>query len=120
MIYGIGVDIEEIGRINAIRDQKRFVKKVLTANEIAVYQTLNEKRGAEFLAGRWSAKEAYSKAYGTGIGQAVSFQNIEILDDETGKPVLAKHPFNGKGFVSISHTRELVMTQVLLEGDSVE
>ncbi|GAX04527.1 4'-phosphopantetheinyl transferase [Secundilactobacillus pentosiphilus] len=120
MIYGIGVDIEEIGRISAITDQKRFVKKVLTPNEIAVYKTLNEKRGAEFLAGRWSAKEAYSKAYGTGIGQAVSFQNIEILDDETGKPVLVKHPFNGKGFVSISHTRKLVMTQVLLEGDSVE
>ncbi|WP_203651317.1 holo-ACP synthase [Secundilactobacillus yichangensis] len=120
MIYGIGVDIEEIGRICDVPDQERFVKKVLTPNEIAVYKTLNERRAAEFLAGRWSAKEAYSKAYGTGIGQSVSFQNVEILDDRTGKPELVKHPFNGKGFVSISHTRELVMTQVLLEGDSVK
>ncbi|GAX08838.1 MAG TPA: holo-ACP synthase [Lactobacillus sp.] len=120
MIYGIGVDIEEINRIREIADQERFVKKVLTPNEVAVYQTLNAKHSAEFLAGRWSAKEAYSKAFGTGIGHAVSFQDIEILDDETGKPELVKHPFNGKGFVSISHTRELVMTQVLLEGDSAE
>lgn len=120
MIYGIGVDIEEISRICEVTDQARFVKKVLTPNEIAVYQTLNAKRGAEFLAGRWSAKEAYSKAFGTGIGQAVSFQDLEILDDENGKPVLVKHPFEGKGFVSISHTRDLVMTQVLLEGDSTK
>lgn len=119
MVYGIGVDIEEIGRIRHVSDQERFVKKVLTPNEIAVYQTLSEKHATEFLAGRWSAKEAYSKALGTGIGAAVSFQDVEILDDETGKPELVKHPYKGKGFVSISHTSELVMTQVLLEGDSV-
>ncbi|GAX02269.1 holo-ACP synthase [Secundilactobacillus hailunensis] len=117
MIYGIGVDIEEIGRIVDVADQERFVKKVLTPNEVAVYQTLNDKRGAEFLAGRWSAKEAYSKAFGTGIGKAVSFQDVEILDNEFGKPELVKQPFKGKGFVSISHTRQLVMTQVLLEGE---
>ncbi|MTV82943.1 holo-ACP synthase [Secundilactobacillus folii] len=117
MIYGIGVDIEEIGRICAVKEHERFVKKVLTANEADVYHQLTGKHANEFLAGRWSAKEAYSKAFGTGIGQAVSFQDIEILDDESGKPVLKKHPFNGNGFVSISHTSQLVMTQVLLEGD---
>lgn len=120
MIYGIGVDIEEIGRICEIADRERFVNKVLTPAEAAVYNDLQDKRAAEFLAGRWSAKEAYSKAFGTGIGKAVSFQDIEILDDATGKPILKKQPFNGKGFVSISHTRELVMTQVLLEGDNRE
>ncbi|MCH5463082.1 holo-ACP synthase [Lactobacillus sp. LC28-10] len=120
MIYGIGVDIEEISRICEVSDQERFVKKVLTPKETAVYQTLSGKHAAEFLAGRWSAKEAYSKALGTGIGVAVSFQDVEILDDATGKPELVKHPFNGHGFVSISHTRELVMAQVLLEGDAVK
>lgn len=118
MIYGIGVDIEEIDRIRKMADRQHFVTKVLTPNEVAVYEALSDKRSAEFLAGRWSAKEAYSKALGTGIGHAVSFQDVEILDDETGKPVLVQHPFEGNGLVSISHTRDLVMTQVLLEGVS--
>jgi holo-[acyl-carrier protein] synthase len=120
VIYGIGVDIEEIDRIRALSDRQHFVTKVLTPAEVAVYDALGEKRAAEFLAGRWSAKEAYSKALGTGIGKAVSFQDVEILDDATGKPELVRHPFEGKGFISISHTSQLVMTQVLLEGSSEE
>lgn len=117
MIYGIGVDIEEIGRLRAVADQDSFINKVLTPAEAAVYQTLSDKRAAEFLAGRWSAKEAFSKAFGTGIGKAVAFQDLEILDDASGKPAFHRQPFDGKAFVSISHTSELVMTEVLLEGD---
>lgn len=117
MIYGIGVDIEEIDRIREIEARDRFASKVLTPNEVEVYQQLSDKRAVEFLAGRWSAKEAYSKALGTGIGSTVSFQDLEILDDPNGKPVIKRQPFDGKGFVSISHTRRLVMTQVLLEGE---
>lgn len=116
MVYGIGVDIEELARIREVSDRQHFVKKVLTPKEIEIYQQLVPKRAVEFLAGRWSAKEAYSKAYGTGIGGQVSFQDIEILDSQTGKPMLTKHPFEGRGLVSISHTSQYVMTQVLLEG----
>ncbi|KRL76866.1 holo-ACP synthase [Secundilactobacillus paracollinoides] len=117
MVYGIGVDIEKIDRLRAVSNQESFVHKVLTPAETAVYRTLSDKRAAEFLAGRWSAKEAFSKAFGTGIGKSVSFQDLDILDDETGKPAFHRQPFPGKAFVSISHTSDLVMTEVLLEGD---
>lgn len=117
MIYGIGIDIEEISRVAKVNEtQPQFMKKLLTPQEQAVYATLSGTRAAAFLAGRWSVKEAYSKAYGTGIGHEVGFQDIEVLDDPNGKPVFRTHPFSGQAFVSISHTETLVAAQVVLEG----
>lgn len=116
MIYGIGIDIEEITRVADVEgSQAQFVAKVLTPAERRVYETLQTIRAATFLAGRWSVKEAYSKAFGTGIGHAIGFQDIEVLDDETGKPVITHHPFDGNAYVSISHTSNLVVAQVVLE-----
>ena len=66
------------------------------------------------MAGRWSAKEAFSKAWGTGIGK-LSFQDLEVLNDERGAPVFTKAPFSGKVWVSISHAGTLVMASVILE-----
>ncbi|WP_407892772.1 holo-ACP synthase [Lacticaseibacillus sp. N501-2] len=115
MIYGIGVDITEIARIQAAQQKRSdFAQKVLTAAELAKFASFDGKRAAEFLAGRFSVKEAYAKAYGTGLGE-VGLQDVECLDNDRGKPEITKHPFAGKAHVSISHTDTLVMTEVILE-----
>lgn len=118
MIYGVGVDITEISRVKKIRLKgDSFAQRVLSRREFLIYHKLEDKRKNEFLAGRFSAKEAYSKALGTGIGHEVSFQDLEIIDNQRGKPELLKHPRLGElnAFVSISHTDDLVMTEVILE-----
>lgn len=116
MIYGTGIDITDLARVQAVvAKQPLFLNKVLTPNELHDYQQLQGQRAVEFIAGRWSAKESYSKAMGTGIGATVSFQDIEIRDNAAGRPIVVHHPFGGIAHVSISHTATLVMTQVILE-----
>ncbi|WP_449489008.1 holo-ACP synthase, partial [Streptomyces lavendulae] len=76
MIYGIGLDITELKRIASMagRHKKRFAERILTRGQEAdQYYELSEKRKIEFLAGRFAAKEAFSKAFGTGIGRQLSF-----------------------------------------------
>lgn len=115
MIFGIGVDITDITRIDEAQTKNpHFARKVLTDSELAIYTAMKKKRALEYLAGRFSAKEAYAKAYGTGFG-AVTLHSVEILDDDRGKPSVTRHPYAGKAFVSISHTDALVMTEVILE-----
>lgn len=115
MIYGIGVDLTELSRIRQAQENNPdFAQKVLTKAELAVFQQYTGQRATEYLAGRFSVKEAYAKAYGTGLG-AVALQAVETLDDAAGKPVLTKHPYSGRALVSISHTGSLVMTEVILE-----
>ena len=82
--------------------------------EYSVYETLGMKRKVEYLAGRFAAKEAYSKALGTGIGKAVSFQEIEILNAKTGQPVLTA-PHHYQKHVSITHTNHDAYAVVILE-----
>ncbi|AYM03893.1 holo-ACP synthase [Levilactobacillus yiduensis] len=116
MIYGTGIDITDLARVQAVvAKQPRFLSKVLTPNELHDYQQLQGQRAVEFIAGRWSAKESYSKAMGTGIGATVGFQDIEIRDNDAGRPIVIRQPFGGIAHVSISHTATLVMTQVILE-----
>lgn len=116
MIFGTGIDLTEIARIQQIVNAGlKLPEKVLTPRERAVYDQYGPKRRVEFLAGRFSAKESYSKAFGTGIGAAVGFQDIEILDNAAGKPEITRHPFDGPAWISISHTDQMVMTQVILE-----
>lgn len=82
MIFGIGIDIVELHRIeNMLSRQTRFPQRILTEAEYARFTQLSDKRKIEFLAGRFAAKEAFSKAYGTGIGKELSFQDIEIGKD---------------------------------------
>ena len=89
MIYGNGIDIQEIRKIQKAQEKREsFAKRILTVNELAIFEKYKGNRKYEFLAGRFSAKEAFSKAYGTGIGKKVGFQDIEILNDnKTGKPL---------------------------------
>ncbi|WP_027108931.1 holo-ACP synthase [Lacticigenium naphthae] len=115
MIIGIGLDLIEISRIKeAYENKKSFSERVLTAAEHALFSRYPEKRKMEFLAGRFAAKEAYSKAMGTGIGK-VGFQDIEILPDKDNKPTVTRSPFEGNSFVSITHTDSVAAAQVILE-----
>ncbi|GAB5053902.1 holo-ACP synthase [Pediococcus parvulus] len=116
MIYGTGIDLTDIDRVFKVQSNlPKFAERVLTDKEQKLYQKYTGKRASEFLAGRFSAKEAYSKAYGTGLGAEVGFQDVEILDNPSGKPTVTKQPFTGIAHISISHTEHYVMTQVILE-----
>lgn len=116
MISGIGLDITELDRIAELDNKSdKFRNRVLTAKEQHYYDTLSDQRRIEFLAGRFAAKEAYSKALGTGIGPACSFQDVEILPDVKGAPVLYFRGTLVDGFVSITHTKTVAAAQVILQ-----
>ncbi|MBO0449460.1 holo-ACP synthase [Enterococcus sp. MJM12] len=114
MIKGIGIDAVELSRIRKIiTDKPQFASRVLTPKELAIFQQLPFKRQVEFLGGRYACKEAFSKAWGTGIGK-VTFQELEILPDELGAPKMTASPYIGQVFVSITHTDETAFAQILL------
>lgn len=117
MIVGHGIDIEELASIqNAVEKREGFARRVLTDKEMERFASLKGRRQIEYLAGRWSAKEAFSKAMGTGIGK-LGFQDLEILNNERGAPYFSKSPFSGKVWLSISHTDQFVTASVILEED---
>jgi len=120
MIKGMGIDIVELKRIEAIvTRQPTFVERILTEKEQRIYNQLNaKKRKQEFLAGRFAAKEAFSKANGTGIGK-LSFLDMEILPNKDGAPILSATTLKGdKCFVSISHSDEYAIAQVIIQMES--
>jgi holo-[acyl-carrier protein] synthase len=86
MIYGVGTDIVNIERIGKIilKNREGFIKRVLTEHEQALFS--NKADSAAFCAKRFAAKEAFSKALGTGIGRVVSFQDLTIRNNDNGKP----------------------------------
>ena len=117
MILGHGIDIEELASIQeAVEKRANFPLRVLTARELERYTSLKGRKQFEYLAGRWSAKEAFAKAIGTGIGK-LSFQDLEVLNDDKGAPYFNQAPFSGKIWVSISHKEEYVTASVILEGN---
>ncbi|WP_078592683.1 holo-ACP synthase [Evansella clarkii] len=117
MIIGTGLDIVEISRIKALYSRKpAFAKRILTEEEFRIFDSLPEKRKLEYLAGRFSGKEAYAKATGTGIGRELSFQDIRILNDKNGKPVIhTKSAGSEKAHISITHTATFAAAQVIIE-----
>lgn len=117
MIVGHGIDIEALASIqHAVEKREGFAQRVLTDKELKRFASLKGRRQIEYLAGRWSAKEAFSKAMGTGIGK-LGFQDLEILNNERGAPYFSKSPFSGKVWLSISHTDQFVTASVILEED---
>ena len=91
MIYGIGTDLCDIRRITATvgRRGDRFAERVLGPAELAVFHARRaraEARGLRFLATRFLAKEAFSKAIGLGIRSPMTWQACEILNEPSGKP----------------------------------
>jgi holo-[acyl-carrier protein] synthase len=93
MIYGIGTDIVQISRIEAAlaRIGERFAAKILGPQEMLKYQARrakNEVRGLRFLATRFSAKEAFSKAIGLGMRMPMTWRSAQMLNAPSGKPVI--------------------------------
>ena len=88
MIYGIGTDIVEVARIEASITQfgDDFAKRILADSEYESYLASQIK--PRFLAKRFAAKEAFSKALGTGLRAPATFQNIAVSHDDLGKPIL--------------------------------
>jgi holo-[acyl-carrier protein] synthase len=91
MIFGIGTDIVRVGRIREDLDRYgvRFAERILAAGELADFQHNANK--ANFLARRFAAKEAASKAMGTGFSRGVQMRDIEVTHDTQGKPMLEFH-----------------------------
>lgn len=118
MIKGIGIDLIELDRIeNSMKKSDRFVDRILTQNEKKMFiQLQTDRRKLEFLAGRFAAKEAFAKATGTGIGK-LSFQHIEVINDPNGAPILKAEGYEAYTiFISITHSRDYAVAQVVLEG----
>ncbi|CRK85129.1 holo-ACP synthase [Neobacillus massiliamazoniensis] len=116
MIKGIGIDIIELSRVEDVVNRTgKLVDRILTPSERDRFETLAGRRQVEFLAGRFAAKEAFSKAMGTGIGKDLSFLDIEIAVDPLGKPVIVKPDVNAH--LSISHSRDYAVAQVVIESD---
>lgn len=96
MIYGIGTDICDIRRIRASveRHGDRFAEKVLTAHELQVWRARSVRwpeRGIKYLATRFSAKEAFSKAVGLGMTMPMTWRNCEIANLPSGQPTIVLH-----------------------------
>ena len=122
MILGIGIDLTEIERIAKSVEIEAFQRKVFTPSELISCKEI--KNNAECLAGKFAAKEALMKALGAGIRQEVWFTQIEVLNDESGKPYInvsgeAEKRLQQSGakhvHVSISHSGGMAVTVVILE-----
>ena len=125
MIIGIGVDIAKVSRFEKVleRHGERFIERILHVNEQDRYLTHGQPLA--FFAKRYAAKEALSKALGTGIAKGVNFNEIEVQQDENGKPFLVLHEStldmaNQLGvknlFLSLSDEQDYAVANVVLEG----
>lgn len=90
-IYGIGTDVIQVSRVAAVmtRTQGRFAEKVLGPDELRVYharRARSETRGLAYLATRFSAKEAFSKAIGLGMHWPMTWRALQTLNEPSGKP----------------------------------
>jgi holo-[acyl-carrier protein] synthase len=92
VIYGIGTDIIAIPRIERVLNQygRRFAERILAPQELIEFD--KQKIKPRFLAKRFAAKEAFSKAMGTGIRKPVTWCYIAVGHDRRGKPVIEPHP----------------------------
>jgi len=123
MILGVGIDITEIKRVTRSIVSEAFQQKVFTPAELKACGELNN--SAECLAGKFATKEAFMKALGAGIRQEVWFTQIEVLNDESGKPLVNVSGEAGTRLqesgarqihVSISHSGGMAVAVVILEG----
>ncbi|MDP0489246.1 MAG: holo-ACP synthase [Fusobacterium sp. JB019] len=114
---GLGTDIIEISRIKKAIKNVKFLEKVYSSEELHLIGEKGNK--AETYAGRFAAKEAISKAFGTGMRE-ITFSNIEIINDDLGKPII-KFKNNIKAYeekylveVSISHCKEYAVSTAIV------
>ena len=115
MIYGIGTDICDIRRIRASleRHGDRFAEKVLTEQELKVWRARSARwpeRGVKYLATRFSAKEAFSKAVGLGMTMPMTWRNCEIANLPSGQPTIVLHGAMKQWFEAKGLTVHITMT----------
>jgi holo-[acyl-carrier protein] synthase len=125
MLVGTGIDITEISRIQAAmaRFGERFLDRIYTTAEKTY--CLRKKKAAESFAARFAAKEAAAKALGTGISYGVTWLEIEVTREPSGRPGLSFHGRAAqlaerlgvtRASLSLTHSNNLAMASVQLEG----
>jgi holo-[acyl-carrier-protein] synthase len=128
MIYGIGTDICDIRRIRASLEKhgERFAQKVLSDNELNTYRARSERwpeRGVRYVATRFSAKEAFSKAIGMGMRMPMTWRLCEVAKLPSGQPTIVLHGvlkewFEAKGLsahVSVSDESDYATSYCVVE-----
>ena len=128
MIYGIGTDICDIRRIRASLEKhgERFAQKVLSDNELKTYRARSERwpeRGVRYVATRFSAKEAFSKAIGMGMRMPMTWRLCEVAKLPSGQPTIVLHGvlkewFEAKGLsahVSVSDESDYATSYCVVE-----
>ncbi|MBN1863784.1 MAG: holo-ACP synthase [Victivallales bacterium] len=124
MIFGIGTDIVEVCRIQAMLEEHGdlFLNKIFS--ELELEESLRRNDRGQYFAGRWAAKEALAKALGCGFGKDCEWRDITIVNSGNGKPVLL---LSGKALstsqkmgmknvhVSISHEKHYACASVVVE-----
>ena len=128
MIYGLGTDICDVTRVAAALERRgeRFARKVLGPHEIEVFLARRAKveaRGVAYLATRFSAKEAFSKAIGLGMRMPMTWRDCEVVKAPSGKPQIRLHGalrewFDARGLtahVSVSDESQYACAFVVVE-----
>ena len=133
-LVGIGTDIVQISRMQTSLDRsgERFIQRILHPNEIKIFQNYQQRyqssnspaqRHIAYLAKRFAAKEALSKALGTGISQGVSLTEIEVYNNALGQPQLKLHGTTAQKaqklgvkhcYLSLSDEKEYAIAYVVL------
>ena len=124
MIYGVGTDVVEIGRIKAVLEKygERFARKILCESELKRFN--GHRLPANYLAKRFAAKEAFTKALGTGIRAPANWHGVWVRNLPSGKPVLEfseplKRFLQDRGVtsshVSLSDEKGVAFATVVLE-----
>ncbi|MGO8675364.1 MAG: holo-ACP synthase [Limisphaerales bacterium] len=125
MILGLGIDMIEVARVAASHERfgERFLNRVFLPDEIRY--CLSHQKPAQFLAARFAAKEAISKAFGTGIGAQLGWLDMEVRRRDSGEPFVVLHGAGRKLFeqrgaqallLSLSHAQLHAVAVAILEG----
>ena len=124
MIYGVGTDVVEIARIEKalVRFGERFAQRILCPSELQRFE--NHRQKANYLAKRFAAKEAFTKALGTGIQAPANWHGVWVRNLQSGKPILEfssrlkvfleKQGIN-RSHLSLSDERGVAVATVILE-----
>jgi holo-[acyl-carrier protein] synthase len=122
-IFGAGIDLIEISRINKSIKNKNFIDRIYSKSEIQKARSLKNK--SSFFAKRFAAKEAFSKAIGTGISEGISFKEISVVNNIKGKPIIKlsgktknivlKKIKKAKVHLSLSDEKKYAIAMVIIE-----
>jgi len=124
-VLGIGVDLVECARIERSLDRfgEKFLHRIFTKGEIEY--SMSMKFPARHLAARFAAKEAVSKAFGTGIGKSMGWRDIDVHKKPSGEPFLvfaggaeklAKERGVTNALITLSHSEQHAVATIVLEG----